>query len=86
MYGSSFEYSLHKLETTLQRSQDKNLSLNWENCHFLVNEGIVLGHKISAARLEVFQAKVYVIETLMPPITVKGTISFLGHAVFYKRL
>ena len=51
----------------------------------MVNEGIVLGHKISTARLEVCQGKVYVIETLMPPIIVKGIISFLGHAGFYRR-
>ena len=51
----------------------------------MVNEGIVLGHKISAAGLEVDQAKVYVIETLMRPTTVKGIRSFLGHARFYRR-
>ena len=51
----------------------------------MVTEGIVLGHKISTTRLEVNQAKVYVIETLMPPTTVKGIRSFLGHAGFYRR-
>ena len=51
----------------------------------MVNEGICLGHKISPIGLEVDQAKVYVIETLMPPTTVKGIISFLGHAGFYRR-
>ena len=51
----------------------------------MVNEDIVLGHKIYAAGLEVDQAKVYVIETLMPPTTVKGIISILGHAGFYRR-
>ena len=51
----------------------------------MVIEGIVLGHKIFAAGLEVNQAKVVVIKTLMPPTTVKGIRSFLGHASFYKR-
>ena len=51
----------------------------------MVNEGIVLGHKISATGLEADQAKVSIIETLMPPTTVKGIISFLGHAGFYRR-
>ena len=51
----------------------------------MVTKGIVLGHKISIARLEVDQAKVYVIETLMPPNSVKGVRSFLGHAGFYRR-
>ena len=51
----------------------------------MVTEGIVLGHRISAARLEVDQAKVSMIKTLLPPKTVKGMRSFLGHAGFYRR-
>ena len=51
----------------------------------MVTEGIVLGRKISAAGLEVDQAKIYVIKTLMSPTTVKGIRSFLGHAGFYRR-
>ena len=85
-YGSSFEDCLRNLETVLQRCQDKNLALNWEKCHFMVTKGIVLGHKISAAGLEVDQAKIVVIKTLMSPITVKGIRSFLGHAGFYRRV
>ena len=44
VYGSSFENCLENLETVLQRCQDKNLAFNWEKCHFMVTEGIVLGH------------------------------------------
>ena len=84
VYGSSFENCLENLEIVLQRCQDKKLALNWEKCHFMVNEGIVSGHKISAVGLEVDQAKVPVIETLMPPTTVKWIRSFLGHARFIK--
>ena len=51
----------------------------------MVTEGFVLGHKISIAGLEVDQAKASVIKTLLPPITVKGIKSFLGHAGFYIR-
>ena len=68
----------------LQRCKEKNLALNLEICIFMVNEGIVLGHKISAARLEVTQAKISMIKTLVPPTTVKGIKSFLKHAGFYK--
>ena len=85
VYGSSFEHCLHNLETVLKRCQDKNLVLNWEKCHLMVIEGIVLGHKISTAGLEVDQAKVSMIETLLPPTTVKGIRSFLGHTRFYRR-
>ena len=59
--------------------------MNWEKCYFMVTKRIVLGHKISTVGLEVDQAKVSVIETLMPPNTVKRIRSFLGHAGFYKR-
>ena len=86
VYGSSFEHSLKNLETILQRYQDKNLALNWEKCHFMVIEGIVLGHKIYTDGLEVSQAKVVVIKTLKPPIIVEGIRSFIGHAGFYKRI
>ena len=85
VYGSCFENCLKNLETVLQRYQDKNLALNWGKCHFMVIEGIVLGHKISASGLEVDQTKVAVIKTLMPPTTVKGIRSFLGHTGFYRR-
>ena len=53
VYGSSFDQCLTNLETVLQRCQDKQLALNWEKCHFMVTEGIVLGHKISATGLKV---------------------------------
>ena len=51
----------------------------------MVTEGIVLEHRIFAAGLEVDQAKVSIIKTLLLPTTVKGIRSFLGHAGFYKR-
>ena len=51
----------------------------------MVTEGIVLVHKISAAGLEVDQAKIDVIKTLMSPTTMKGIRSFLGHVEFYRR-
>ena len=82
VYGSSFKHCSKILETELQRCQDNNLALNWEKCHFMVTEGIVLGHKISAAGLEVDQAKVVVIKTIKPPTTVNRIRSFLGHLGF----
>ena len=51
----------------------------------MVTEGIVLRHKISVVGLEVDQEKVSIIKTLLPPTTVKGIRSFLGHAGFYRR-
>ncbi|GKD36218.1 reverse transcriptase domain-containing protein [Tanacetum coccineum] len=69
----------------LKRCEDTNLVLNWEKCHFMVKEGIVLGHKISKSRIEVDRAKVDVIAKLPPPTPIKGIRSFLGHAGFYRR-
>ena len=51
----------------------------------MVTECIVLGHNFSAVGLEVDQAKVSIIKTLLPPTTVKGIRSFLGHVGFYRR-
>ena len=51
----------------------------------MVTKGIILGHQISSAGLEVDQAKVPIIKTLMPPTTVKGIRIFLGYARFYRR-
>ena len=47
VYGTSFDDCLSNLDRVLQRCEQNNLVLNWEKCHFMVNEGIVLGHKIS---------------------------------------
>nr|GEZ16676.1 reverse transcriptase domain-containing protein [Tanacetum cinerariifolium] len=85
VFGNSFENCLSRLDKMLQRCKDTNLSLNWEKSHFMVKEGIVLGHKISKNEIEVARAKVDVIAKLPHPTTVKGVQSFLGHADFYRR-
>ncbi|GJT26337.1 reverse transcriptase domain-containing protein [Tanacetum coccineum] len=64
------------------KSQTSSLGLNWEKCHFMVIKGIVLGHKVSSAGLEVGKAKIDVIAKLPPPTNVKAVRSLLGHAVF----
>ena len=83
MFGLSFNCCLTNLELVLQRDEETNLVMNREKCHFMVQEGIVLGHKISARGIEVDKAKIDVIEKLPPPVNVKGIRSFLGHASFY---
>ena len=50
----------------------------------MVEEGIVLGYKISAQGIEVDKAKVETIKKLQYPTNVKGIRSFLGHAGFYR--
>ncbi|RVW88210.1 Retrovirus-related Pol polyprotein from transposon 297 [Vitis vinifera] len=71
----------------IMRCIEKDLVLNWEKCHFMVRQGIVLGHIISEKGIEVDKAKVELIVKLPSPTTVKGVSSslamqgFIGGAV-----
>ncbi|XP_075107124.1 uncharacterized protein LOC142180098 [Nicotiana tabacum] len=85
VFGCSFDSCLMNLDKVLARCEETNLVLNWEKCHFMVREGIVLGHKVSKDGLQVDKAKVETIEKLPPPTSIKGIRSFLGHAGFYHR-
>ena len=85
VFGSSFDDCLSNLRKVLERCREKNLTLNWEKCHFMVRKGIVLGHVISKDGIEVNKAKTDLIINLPPPTCVKEVRSFLGHAGFYRR-
>ncbi|GJU98822.1 reverse transcriptase domain-containing protein [Tanacetum coccineum] len=85
VFGNSFDSCLNNLSMMLARCEETNLVLNWEKCHFMDREGIVLGHKISKAGIEVDKAKVDVITKLPYPTNIKGIQSFLGHVGFCKR-
>ena len=85
VYGENFGKFLFNLETILHRCIEKNLVLNWEKCHFMVSQGIVLGHIILEKGIEVDKEKVDLISKLPPPTNVKTVRQFLGHACFYRR-
>src|ERR1044072_1288 len=85
VFGPTFDRCLNNLALVLQRCQANNLVFNWEKCHFMVRDGIVLGHRVSDQGLEVDKAKIEVIEKLPPPTSIKTVRSFLGHAGFYRR-
>ena len=85
VYGGDFEECLTNLEAILQRCKEKNLVLNWEKCHFMVNQGIVLGHIISSRAIEVDKAMIDIISKQPPPTNVKTIRQFLCHAGFYRR-
>ncbi|GJU56419.1 reverse transcriptase domain-containing protein [Tanacetum coccineum] len=72
VFEDSFSSCLSNLDKVLKRCKDANLFLNWENCHFMVKEGIVLGHKISKSEIEFDRAKVDVIAKLPHPTSVKA--------------
>ncbi|GJZ15516.1 hypothetical protein Tco_0551193 [Tanacetum coccineum] len=82
---TSFDHCLKNLEKMLKRCEETNLVLNWEKCHFMVKEGIVLGYKVSESGIEVDKAKIESISKLPYPTNVKAIRSFLGHAGFYRR-
>nr|GEV39106.1 hypothetical protein [Tanacetum cinerariifolium] len=85
VFRNSFRTCLSYLDKMLKRCEDTNICLNWEKSHFIVKEGIVLGHKISKNGIDVDKAKVDVIAKLPHPTTIKGIRSFLSHVGFYRR-
>ncbi|GJV35809.1 putative nucleotidyltransferase, ribonuclease H [Tanacetum coccineum] len=85
VFGSSFDYCLKNLKKMLKRCEEINLVLNWEKCHFMVREGIFLGHKVSGFGIEVDKEKIEAISKLPYPTNLKAIRSFLGHAGFYRR-
>ena len=85
VFGDSFESCLENLRKVLERCQEKNLVLNWEKCHFMVTQGIVLGHIVSQNGIKVDKAKVELISNLPTPKCVRDIRSFLGHTGFYRR-
>nr|GEW54834.1 retrovirus-related Pol polyprotein from transposon 17.6 [Tanacetum cinerariifolium] len=74
VFGHSFENCLSRFDKMLQRCEVTKLCLNWEKSHFMVEEGIVLGHKISKNEIEVDKAKIDVLTKLPHPTTVKGAV------------
>jgi hypothetical protein len=86
IYGKTFQDCLANLNKVLKRCQMANLVLNWEKYHFILREGIVLGHKISEKGIEVGKMKIEVIEQLPPPTNVKGIRSVRGHAENFSQI
>ena len=62
VYGTSFDDCLSNLDRILQRCEETNLVLNWEKCHFMVNEGIVLGHKFLKEVLKSIKLKLMILK------------------------
>jgi len=80
IYGDLFDQCLHNLELVLKQCTEKNLTLNWKKCHFIVQHGIILGHKISKKKIKVDKAKIEVITKLPALKCVNDIRYFLGHA------
>ena len=85
VFGPSFDACLEHLTQILDVCVKKCLILSWEKSHFMVREGIVLGHLVSRKGLEVDKAKVEVIQDLALPKSIRELRSFQGHVGFYRR-
>jgi hypothetical protein len=85
IYGKTFVDCLENLDKVLTRCAEVDLVLNWEKCHFMIKQGVVLRHVISERGIEVDKAKVETVEQLPPPTDVKSLRNFLGHAGFNRR-
>ncbi|RDY12513.1 Retrovirus-related Pol polyprotein, partial [Mucuna pruriens] len=79
VYADTFGACLDNLSRVLKRCIETNLVLKYEQCHFMVTEGIVLGHLVSNRGIEVDKAKID-IASLPKPASVRDVCSFLGHA------
>ena len=66
-FGVTFEEAMMNLEKFLVRCQEHNLALNSKKCFMFMHEGIILGHLILSARIQVDPAKIEVIQTLPIP-------------------
>ncbi|RDX94800.1 Retrovirus-related Pol polyprotein, partial [Mucuna pruriens] len=95
VYVDLFNACLENLSKVLTRCIDTNLVLNFEKYHFMVIEGIVLGHLVSNRGIEIscgivcrakqIQGPTNIITSLPNPTSVWGVRSFLGHVGFYRR-
>ena len=85
IFGESFDACLKNLKLILERCEEKHLVLNWENYHFMVTQGLMLGHIVSFEGITEDKSKVELISSLLSPTSVKDIRSFLSHATFYKR-
>ncbi|RDX82201.1 Retrovirus-related Pol polyprotein from transposon 17.6, partial [Mucuna pruriens] len=85
VYTTSFDACMENLSWVLIRCINTNLVLNFEKCHFMVTEGIVLGHLVPSKGIEVEKSKIDIITSLPNPTSMWEVCSFLGHAGFYRR-
>ena len=85
VFGDDFDHCLAHLRKILEVYVRKRLVLSCEKSHFMVREGVVLGHLVSGKGFEVDKAKIEVIQNLPLPATLRDLQIFLGHVGFYRR-
>ncbi|CAA6672784.1 unnamed protein product [Spirodela intermedia] len=85
VFGESFDECLNHLQHVLEKCIEKKLVLSLEKSHFMVREGVALGHIVSERGLEVDRIKIDNIYKMTPPTSVKQIRSFLGHVGYYRK-
>lgn len=65
VFGDSFDLCLNNLDRIVKICEETNLVLDWMKCHFMIQEGIVLGHKISRKCIETDKAKIDAIKNCL---------------------
>ncbi|RDX95678.1 putative mitochondrial protein, partial [Mucuna pruriens] len=71
VYADSFNACLDNLSKVLTRCIDTNLVLNYKKFHFMVTEGVVLGHLVSNKGIGVDKSKIDIITSLLNPASVR---------------
>ena len=61
------------------------ICLNPDKCKFMVRQGRILGHIVSANGIATNQDKIKVIVELPQPLHYKGVQIFMGHCGYYRR-
>eukprot|EP00253_Pinus_taeda_P007389 PITA_07389 len=84
-YGDEFDPALDTLEKVLQRCIATRLCLSHEKCYMMMMEGLILGHFISTAGIQVDSAKIQILLLIPIPTTQTEVRSFLGFSGYYRR-
>ena len=58
MFGNSFDDCPDNLEKFQKKWVERELVLNWEECHYMVTFGIGFGHVVSVKGIEVDKPKI----------------------------
>ena len=78
VFSKTFEDHIEHLKDVFSRLKKADLCLNKKKCHFVKMEVEYLGHLIGPDGIKPNPEKVRVIQTLEPPVNVRGVRSFIG--------
>lgn len=68
-YGDDFDPALNTLEKVLQRCIATRFCLSHEKCYMMMTEGLILGHYVSVAGIQVNSTKIQILLFIPTPTT-----------------